>query len=181
MRLQATEAVERGSKAIPSVTGGKQVRREHIQNRLVDLLRPYVCSMSQIDIVFGHEGSGRTKEVQEACRDVDGGVLYVDLQGSSDVGSHLLQVLTGEQNRGLLQSFRDLINGDLSRPCKSYPTKDLSRAGNIRLLQCCRCGKHETRIPPELSSSLQEARRLMGFCFLRQRCSGTSGHTTASL
>ena len=118
MRSQAREAVERGSKPLPSLSVGKQVRREHIQNRLVDLLRPYVCSMSQIDIIFGHEGSGRTKEVQEACRDVDGGVVYVDLQGSSDVGSRLLQVLTGEQTRGLLQSFRDLIRGNLSRPRK---------------------------------------------------------------
>lgn len=79
----------------------------------MELLKPYVCSMSHVDIVFGHEGIGKSEQVKQACRQLDGGTLYVDLQGSNRLGSQVLVSLTGEQSRSLLQRFRDFLRGSM--------------------------------------------------------------------
>ena len=111
--LQATASLERGSKpaADLDVPVDKTLQRKELQSRLQDLLKPYVCSMSHIDIIFGHEGTGKTEQVKEACRNLDGGTLHLDLQGSNKLGSQILTALTGERSRGLFQSFRDLLRG----------------------------------------------------------------------
>jgi hypothetical protein len=71
--LQATRRLEGGAAAGPPshpVTKpiDQWLRREHSHNRLVDLVKPYVCSMSHMDVVFGHEGTGKTAQLQQACR-----------------------------------------------------------------------------------------------------------------
>ena len=111
--MQATASLESGSKpaAELSVSPDKSLHRKELQSRLQDLLKPYICSMSQIDIIFGHEGTGKSEQVKEACRQLDGGTLYLDLQGSNRLGSQILAALTGERHRGLFQSFRDLLRG----------------------------------------------------------------------
>lgn len=87
------------------------LQRRELQAKLQDLLGPYVCSMSQVDIVFGHEGTGKSEQVKQACRQLHGGTLYLDLQGGSKLGSQMLAALTGERQRGLFQRFRDLLGG----------------------------------------------------------------------
>lgn len=111
--LQASAALEKGSKFNVSalVPGRNLLERPHLQNRLVDLLHPYVCSMEHVDIVHGHSGTGKSTELKRACTDVPSGTLYIDLESHSNVGARILQALTGDLNRGLFQRFRDLLWG----------------------------------------------------------------------
>lgn len=78
---------------------------------MVDLLQPYVCSMSHVDVVHGPGGSGKSHELRRASSAVPSGAVLVDLQRGGDVGSRVLQVLTGAANRSFAQRLRDVLQG----------------------------------------------------------------------
>ena len=142
--MQAIACLERGSKpaADPALPHGKALERVHLQNKLMDLLKPYVCSMSHVDIVFGHEGSGKSDQVKQACRKLEGGTLYVDLEGSDRLGSQIFAAVTGKCSRGLIQRFRDSLNGShylivrqTAVACKGCVEKTNFLDGMISMLQ----------------------------------------------
>lgn len=112
--MQACASLEGGAMTTTDIDLPRiqRLQREGLQVKLQDLLGPYVCSMSHIDIIFGHEGTGKSEYVKRACRQLAGGTLYVDLQGGNRLGSQILVALTGERQRGLFQGFRDLLRGE---------------------------------------------------------------------